>query len=74
MVIAAFANLRYCHQDSATDHTHPGSKPSKKGKVNMGDKSPKSVHKQVAQKQVKANAVAEKKKQAATAKQVAGKK
>lgn len=40
----------------------------------MGDKSPKSVHKQSAQKQVKANAAAEKKKQAIAAKQVAGKK
>jgi hypothetical protein len=29
---------------SGTDYTQPGSKPSKKGKVNMGDKSPKSVH------------------------------
>jgi hypothetical protein len=42
--------------------------------MNMGDKSPKSVHKQAAQKQVKANAAAQKKKQAAAAKQVAGKK
>jgi hypothetical protein len=73
-VFAAFANVGYCHQDSATDHTHPGSKPSKKGKVNMGDKSPKSVHKQVAQKQVKANAADQKKQQAAAAKRVAGKK
>jgi hypothetical protein len=73
-VFAAFANVGYCHQDPATDYTHPGNKPSKKGKVNMGDKSPKSVHKQVAQKQVKANAAADKKKQAAAAKQVAGKK
>ena len=73
-MFAAFANVGYSHQYSATDYTQPGSKPSKKGKVNMGDKSPKSVHKQVAQKQVKANAAAEKKKQAATAKQVAGKK
>ena len=73
-MFAVFANVGYCHQDPATDYTPPGNKPSKKGKVNMGDKSPKSVHKQVAQKQVKANAVAEKKKQAATAKQVAGKK
>jgi hypothetical protein len=38
----------------------------------MGDKSPKSAHKQAAQKQVKANADAQKKKQAAAAKQVAG--
>jgi hypothetical protein len=54
-------------------YTQPG-QPSKKGKVNMGDKSPKSVHKQAAQKQVKANAAAEKKKQAIASKQVAGKK
>ena len=40
----------------------------------MGDKSPKSVHKQASQKQAKANAEAQKKKQAAAAKQVAGKK
>ena len=60
--------------DSATDYTQPGSKPSKKGKVNMGDKSPKSVHKQAAQKQVKANAATQKKQQAAAAKQVPGKK
>jgi hypothetical protein len=40
----------------------------------MGDKSPKSVNKQAAQKQVKANEAAQKKKQAAAAKQVPGKK
>jgi hypothetical protein len=40
----------------------------------MGDKSPKSVHKQAAQKQVKANATAQQKKQATAAKQVTGKK
>jgi hypothetical protein len=40
----------------------------------MGDKSPKSTHKQAAQKQVKANAAAVKKKQAIASKQVAGKK
>ena len=40
----------------------------------MGDKSPKSVHKQASQKQVKANAEAQKKKQAAAVKQVPGKK
>ncbi len=40
----------------------------------MGDKSPKSLQKQVSQKQVKADADAQKKKQAAAAKQVAGKK
>ena len=45
-----------------------------KGKVIMGDRSPKSVHKQASQKQVKANADAQKKKQATAAKQVAGKK
>jgi hypothetical protein len=59
---------------SATDYKQPDSKPLKKGKPNMGDKSPKSVHKQAAQKQVKANAAAEKKKQAAAAKQVASEK
>ena len=72
-MFAAFANVGYCHQDPATDYTQPGSKPSKKGRVNMGDKSPKSVHKKAAQKQVKANAAAEKKKEAVAAKQVAGK-
>jgi len=45
-----------------------------KGKVIMGDKSPKSVHKQASQKQVKSNADAQKKNQAAAAKQVLGKK
>jgi len=40
----------------------------------MGDKSPKSVHKQAAQKQIKADAATQKKQQAAAAKQVAGKK
>ena len=40
----------------------------------MGDKSPKSVHKQAAQKQLKANEAAQKKKQAAAAKHVVGKK
>jgi hypothetical protein len=40
----------------------------------MGDKSPKSVHKKVAQKQLKTNAATQKKQQAAAAKQVAGKK
>jgi hypothetical protein len=40
----------------------------------MGDRSPKSVQKKSAQKQVKVNTANEKKKQAATAKQVAGKK
>jgi len=73
-VFAAFSDVGYGHQYPATDYTQPGSKPSKKGKVNMGDKSPKSVHKQAAQKQVKANAAAQKKKEAAAAKQVAGKK
>jgi hypothetical protein len=38
----------------------------------MGDKSPKAVHKQAAQKQIKANAINEKK-QALTAKQAANK-
>ena len=40
----------------------------------MGDKSPKSVNKKAAQKQVKANAAVQKKQQAAAAKQVVGKK
>ncbi|MHB1307077.1 MAG: hypothetical protein ACYDC1_25695 [Limisphaerales bacterium] len=40
----------------------------------MGDKSPKTVQKQAAQKQVKANATAQKKQQASAAKQVVGKK
>jgi hypothetical protein len=40
----------------------------------MGDKSPKSVHKQTAQKQVKSNAANQKKDQAAAAKHVAEKK
>jgi len=35
----------------------------------MGDRSPKSVHKQAAQKQVKANAANQKKQQAVAAKQ-----
>ena len=45
-----------------------------KGKVIVGDKSPKSVRKQASQKQAKANAEAQKKKQAAAAKQAVGKK
>jgi len=73
-VFAALANVGYYYQYPATDYTQPGSQPSKKGKVNMGDKSPKSVHKQAAQKQIKANAAAQKKKEAAAAKQVLGKK
>ena len=35
----------------------------------MGDKSPKSVHKQAAQKQIKANAANQKKQQAVAVKQ-----
>jgi len=72
-VLAALANGGYCHQHPATNYTQPGNKPSTKGKVNMGDKSPRSVHKQAAQKQVKANAAARKKQQVAAAKRVAGK-
>lgn len=68
------ANLGYGRQYPATGCAQPGSKPSKKGKVNMGDKSPKSVHKQAAQKQIKTNATAQKKQQAIAAKRVAGKK
>jgi hypothetical protein len=73
-VFAVFADIGYGHQHLATNYTKPGSKPSMKGNVIMGDKSPKSVHKQTSQKQVKANADAQKKKQAVAAKQVAGKK
>jgi hypothetical protein len=40
-----------------------------KDKEIMGDKSPKAVHKQAAQKQIKANAANQKKQQALTAKQ-----
>ncbi len=40
----------------------------------MGDKSPKAVNKQATQKQARANSAAQKKQQAITAKQVAGKK
>jgi hypothetical protein len=69
-----FADVSYGHQYLATNYTKPGSKPSTKGKVIMGDKSPKAVQKQSAQKQVKANADAQKKRQAAAAKQVPGKK
>jgi hypothetical protein len=42
-----------------------------KGKEIMGDKSPKAVHKQAAQKQIKANAANQRKQQAAAAKQPA---
>jgi hypothetical protein len=72
-VFAALASIGYGYQHPATDYTEPGSKPSRKGKVIMGDKSPKSVQKQAAQKQLKTNAAAQKKQQAAAAKQVAGK-
>ena len=73
-MFAAFADIGYGHQYLRTNYTKLGSKPSMKGKVIMGDKSPKSVHKQAAQKQVKANAEAQKKKQATAAKQVVGQK
>lgn len=73
-MFAAFADIGYGHQYLATNYTKPGSKPSMKGKVIMGDKSPKSVHKQASQKQAKANAEVQKKKQAAAAQQVLGKK
>jgi hypothetical protein len=73
-VFTALADIGYGHQYPATDYTQPGSKPTKKGKVIMGDRSPKSVQKQASQKQVKANTAAQKKQQAAAAKQVAGKK
>ena len=71
-MFAALASVGYGYHYPATDYTEPGSKPSRKGEVIMGDKSPKSVQKQAAQKQLKANAAAQKKKQAAAAKQVAG--
>lgn len=67
-------NAGYAQQRPATEHVQPGSKPSNKGKAIMGDKSPKSVHKKAAQKQVKAKAAADKKDQAIAAKQVGGKK
>jgi hypothetical protein len=73
-VFPSLANAGYRHPYPATVYTEPVRKPSKKGKVNRGDKSPKSVHKQTAQKQVKANAADQKKQQAAAAKKVAGKK
>jgi hypothetical protein len=44
------------------------------GEVIMGDRSPKSVNKKAAQKQLKANAASQKKHDAAAAKQVGGKK
>jgi hypothetical protein len=72
-----FASLQlsvYCHEYPVTDCKPPGRKPSTKGKVIMGDKSPKAIHKQSSQKQDKVNADAQKKKQAAAAKQVTGKK
>ena len=73
-MFTALANVDYGHQYPVTDYTQPESKPSKKGRVIMGDKSPKFVQKQTAQKQVKAKAAVQKKQQAAAAKQVAGKK
>ena len=47
------------------------SKPEAKGIEIMGDKSPKAVHKQAAQKQIKADAANQKKQQAVAAKQSA---
>ena len=64
-VLGTFADIGYRKHDLATNHTRAGSNPSTKGKVIMGDKSPKSVHKQASQKQVKASADAQRKKQAA---------
>jgi len=69
---AAVANVGYGHPYPAADYTQPGSEASRKGNVVMGDKSPKSVHKKAAQKQLKANEAAQKKQQAAAAKQVGG--
>ena len=71
-LFAAFADIGYSIW-RPTRRSHV-SKPSKKGKKIMGDKSPKSVHKQASQKQAKANAEAQKKKQAVAAKQVLGQK
>lgn len=73
-MFAAFANVGYRHHHPATDHAQPGSTAADKGKAIMGDKSPKSVQKQAAQKQVKATAAAQKKQKAAAAKQIVGKK
>jgi hypothetical protein len=73
-VFASLAHAGYRHPHPATDDTQPGGKPSKKYKLNMSDKSPKSVNKKTAQKQVKAKAADQKKQQATAAKKVAGKK
>jgi hypothetical protein len=54
--------------------TTPGDESETKGREFMGDKSPKSVHKKTAQKQLKTDAASQKKKQAAEAKQIAAKK
>ena len=51
-----------------------GAAPKEKGGSNMGDKSPKSVRRQASQKQVKSNAVEEKKRQAIAAKHAVFKK
>jgi hypothetical protein len=40
----------------------------------MGDRSPKSVHKKAAQKELKSNAASQKKREATAAKQTSGKK
>lgn len=48
--------------------------PQAKGKTIMGDRSPKAVQKQAAQKQAKANSENQKKQQAIFAKQSANKK
>jgi hypothetical protein len=66
-------NVGYA-QILATDYLSRESTIQKKGQLIMGDKSPKSVHKQASQKQVKASAAAQKKQQATAAKQVTGKK
>jgi hypothetical protein len=73
-VFASLAGAGYDRPWPVTKYTQPGSKPSRKGNVVMGDRSPKSMHKQAAQKQLKAEAAAQKKQQAAAARQVAGKK
>ena len=72
-VFAPLANLGYGHQYPVADYTQPGSKASRKGNLVMGDKTPMSVQKKASQKQLKTNAAAQKKQQAAAAKQVAGK-
>jgi hypothetical protein len=59
----------------AGETNHAGGERIRKRKRNiMGDKSPKSVKKQATQKQTKTSGLERQKKEAAAAKQVAGKK